>query len=316
MSSDALLQALRAAAEPTRLRILYLLSRAELTVTELTRILDQSQPRVSRHLKLMCDAELLQRTQEGSWAFFRIADSGIGARTARALLDLVNREQGEVHGDLRRLEVIKAEHVEDAAAYFRENAAKWDMIRDLYLASTEVEAALLDALGTDTGDLLDMGTGTGQLLRLLGPRIERGIGVDASREMLAVARANLGSADLSHCQVRQGDILALPVADASMDCVTIHHVLHFLDDPALAVAEAARVLRPHGRLLIVDFAPHGLETLRTEHAHRRLGFEDGEVRHWCQAAGLPFVTMTAFDAAARVGDTPLTVCLWNARSRA
>jgi len=313
LSSDALLLALRAAAEPTRLRILYLLSRTELTVTELTRVLDQSQPRVSRHLKLMCDARLLQRTQEGSWAFYRIAEEGTGGHTARALLDLVSREQGGAARDLERLKVIKAEHVEDAAAYFRENAAKWDMIRSLYLASDAVEQALLDAVGEHTGDLLDMGTGTGQVLRLLGPHVLRGIGVDASRAMLSVARANLGSADLSNCQVRQGDILALPVADASMDCVTIHHVLHFLDDPALAVAEAARTLRPDGSLLIVDFAPHELERLRVEHAHRRLGFEDAEVQQWCDAAGLPQVTLTRFDAAARVGDTPLAVCLWQAR---
>lgn len=312
MSSDALLKALRAAAEPTRLRILHLVSRTELTVTELTRILDQSQPRVSRHLKLMCDAELLHRTQEGSWAFYRITEDGTGGRTADALLELLNGEQGSATQDLERLAVIKAEHVEDAAAYFRENAAKWDMIRDLYLANEQVEATLLEALGTDTRNLLDVGTGTGQLLRLLGPRVGRGIGIDASREMLAVARANLESADLTNCQVRQGDLFALPVADASMDCVTIHHVLHFLDEPALAVAEASRTLRSGGRLLIVDFAPHDLERLRAEHAHRRLGFEDPEVRQWCEAAGATQVTVTRFDAAAHAGDEPLTVCLWNA----
>jgi ArsR family transcriptional regulator len=295
LSSDALLKALRAAAEPTRLRILHLVSRTELTVTELTRILDQSQPRVSRHLKLMCDAELLHRTQEGSWAFYRIAEGGTGGRTADALLELLNGEQGSATQDLERLEVIKAEHVEDA-----------------YLANEQVEATLLEAVGTDTRNLLDVGTGTGQLLRLLGPRVSHGTGIDASREMLAVARANLESANLTNCQVRQGDLFALPVADASMDCVTIHHVLHFLDEPALAVAEASRTLRSGGRLLIVDFAPHDLERLRAEHAHRRLGFEDPEVRQWCEAAGATQVTVTRFDEAARAGDEPLTVCLWNA----
>jgi ArsR family transcriptional regulator len=312
LSSDALLTALRAAAEPTRLRILVLLARGELTVSELTRILEQSQPRVSRHLKLMCEAGLLGRTQEGSWAFYRIADEGVGARTAAALAALVEHEEAGDARDLERLAVIRAEHVEDAAGYFRENAAKWDAIRSLYVASDAVEEALLDAVGDVARDLLDVGTGTGQILRLLGRRVSRGLGVDASREMLAVARANLESANLFHCRVRQGDIHALPVEDACMDVVTIHHVLHFLDDPAAVVREAARTLRPGGRLLVVDFAPHAVESLRTSHAHRRLGFASDEVTAWCETAGLAVAGVQRFDAAARIGAEPLTVCLWTA----
>jgi ArsR family transcriptional regulator len=312
VGSDDLLTALRAAAEPTRMRILALLSRSELTVTELTRILEQSQPRVSRHLKLMCEAGLLERSQEGSWAFYRVADDGIGGRTARALLELAAGEAAEPAVDLQRLEVIKAEHVEDAAAYFRTNAAKWDVIRGLYMANDAVEQALLDAVPDVTRSLLDVGTGTGQVLRLLGRRVSRGLGVDASREMLAVARANLESANLFHCQVRHGDLYALPVEDACMDVVTIHHVLHFLDEPGRAVREAARALRPGGLALIVDFAPHAVEVLRTDHAHRRLGFSHEEVAGWCRDAGLSTLTMQRFDDAARIGDTPLSVCLWNA----
>jgi ArsR family transcriptional regulator len=313
VSSQAVLSALRAAAEPTRLRILALLARAELTVTELTRILDQSQPRVSRHLKLMCDAGLLRRTQEGSWVFYRLADGGTGGGTARALLNLLEHEQANTERDLDRLELIKAEHVEAAASYFRENAAKWDVIRGLYLASDAVERALLDAVGDAAQDLLDVGTGTGQVLRLLGPRVSRGLGVDSSREMLAVARANLESANLFHCQVRQGDITALPVDDACMDVVTIHHVLHFLDDPAQAISEAARTLRGAARLLIVDFAPHTAEVLRSHHAHRRLGFADEEIRAWCRLAGLTQIQLQRFEGAARIGAQPLAVCLWIAQ---
>ena len=312
MSSEALLTALRAAAEPTRLRILSLLSRSELTVTELTRILDQSQPRVSRHLKLMCEAGLLHRSQEGSWAFYRIADEDSGGRTARALLGLVAAEEAEPAWDLQRLDVIKAEHVEDAAAYFRANAAKWDVIRGLYMASDDVEQAILEALPDVSRDLLDVGTGTGQVLRLLGRRVSRGLGVDSSREMLAVARANLESANLFHCQVRQGDIRTLPVEDACMDVVTIHHVLHFLDEPGQVVKEAARTLRPGGMVLLVDFAPHDVELLRADHAHRRLGFEHDEVAAWCRDAELSRLSMRRFDAAARIGETPLDVCLWTA----
>ena len=305
-----MLGALRAAAEPTRLRILTLLARAELTVTELTRILDQSQPRVSRHLKLMCDAGLLRRTQEGSWVFYRLADRGTGADTARALLDLLEPRKADGSRDLVRLELIKAEHVEQAASYFRENAAKWDVIRGLYLASDTVEQALLEAVGHSAHDLLDIGTGTGQVLRLLGPRVSRALGVDASREMLSVARANLESANLFHCQVRLGDIMALPVADGCMDVVTIHHVLHFLDEPARAINEAARTLRPGAKLLIVDFAPHAAEVLRGEHAHRRLGFGDDEIRSWCQQARLEDFQPQRFEDAARIGELPLAVCLW------
>ena len=310
MSSDALLAALRAAAEPTRLRILALMAHGELTVSELTRILEQSQPRVSRHLKLMCESGLLERAQEGSWAFYRMADEGPGARIARALAGLIEHEDAAAERDLQRLSVIRAEHVEDAASYFRENAAKWDAIRSLYVANDDVERALGAAVGDVARDLLDVGTGTGQILRLLGRRVSRGLGIDASREMLAVARANLESANLFHCRVRQGDIHALPVDDASMDVVTIHHVLHFLDDPGAVVREAARTLRPGGRLLIVDFAPHAVEALRTVHAHRRLGFADDEIAGWCRDAGLEPAPVQRFDAAAHIGGEPLTVCLW------
>jgi len=310
MSSDALLAALRAAAEPTRLRILALMAHGELTVSELTRILEQSQPRVSRHLKLMCEAGLLARTQEGSWAFYRMTDDGSGARIARALAGLIEREDAGTERDLQRLALIRAEHVEDAAAYFRENAAKWDAIRSLYVANDDVERALGAAVGDVARDLLDVGTGTGQVLRLLGRRVSRGLGIDASREMLAVARANLESANLFHCRVRAGDIHALPVDDASMDVATIHHVLHFLDDPGAVVREAARTLRPGGRLLIVDFAPHTVELLRVQHAHRRLGFADDEVADWCRDAGLAPAPVQRFEDAARIGSEPLTVCLW------
>lgn len=312
MSTEALLAALRGASEATRLRILALVSRTELTVSELTRILDQSQPRVSRHLKLMCEAGLLQRSQEGSWAFYRVAEHGTGSHTARALIGLLDREHADSARDLQRLTLVKAEHVEQAASYFRENAAKWDAIRGLYMANERVERAMLAAMGDDVRDHLDVGTGTGQVIRLLGERVQRALGVDASREMLAVARANLESANLAHCQVRQGDLMALSINDGAMDLVTIHHVLHYLADPAGAVKEAARTLRGGGVALIVDFAPHGIESLRDQHAHRRLGFDDAEVRGWCHAAGLEEVQLHRFDNAARLGDQPLSVCLWRA----
>ncbi|MFQ5935704.1 MAG: ArsR/SmtB family transcription factor [Acidiferrobacterales bacterium] len=308
---EALLNGLRAAGEHTRLRLLAILARAELTVSELTRILAQSQPRVSRHLKLLCDGGLLERSQEGAWVFYRLADNGTGAQLARALLDLLPANDAQLTHDLQRLETIKAEHSAAAAKYFRENAARWDSIRSLYVAETDVEHAMLAALGDNPIDeLLDLGTGTGRILQVFANRIRRGIGIDRSREMLAIARANLEGANLHHCQVRHGDIYNMSVPDGSIDAVTIHHVLHFLDEPAAAVTAAARTLKPGGRLLIVDFAPHQLEFLRAEYAHRRLGFTDDEVVKWCLGAGLMDVHVQHLSAAGRSGTDTLTVSLW------
>jgi ArsR family transcriptional regulator len=313
---DAILAGLRAAAEPTRLRLLALLARGELTVSEMTHILGQSQPRVSRHLKLMCEAGLLDRFPEGAWAFYRLADDGRGADLARAILALLPEDDGRLADDSQRLAAVRAERAERAGAYFRDNAARWDEIRSLHVDEAEVEKALSAAiLDSHPRMLVDMGTGTGHVLELLGPHVERAIGVDRSREMLAIARANLERGgrtgrNLDHCMVRQGDITQLPVPAGEADAVTIHQVLHYSDEPASAVAEAARVLRPGGVLAIVDFAPHQLEALRDQHAHRRLGFADAEVADWLTAAGLIPTTTR------HLSGKPLTVVLWCARKPA
>jgi ubiquinone/menaquinone biosynthesis C-methylase UbiE len=310
---DVLLNGLRAAGEHTRLRLLAVLERAELTVSELTRILGQSQPRVSRHLKLLCEAGLLDRFQEGAWVFYRLADRGSGAQLARTLLTLLPQDDLQLARDLQRLESIKQERAAAAAKYFRENAERWDAIRSLYVAESDVEKAMLKAAGeVPIESLLDLGTGTGRVLQVFSDRIQYGLGIDLSREMLAVARANLERANIRHCQVRLGDIYNLSVPAASMDVVTIHQVLHFLADPAAAVAEAARTLSPGGHMLIVDFAPHKLEFLRTRYAHRRLGFADQEVISWCRSAGLVDVTIRHLTATGRTGIDRLTVSLWSA----
>jgi ubiquinone/menaquinone biosynthesis C-methylase UbiE/DNA-binding MarR family transcriptional regulator len=307
---EPLLTALRAAGEHTRLRLLALLRRAELTVSELTRILGQSQPRVSRHLKLLCDAGLLERSPEGAWVFYRLADHGLGAQLARTLLELVPANDAQLGRDLQRLDTIIKDHAAAAAEYFRRNATDWDSIRSLYVPEAKVEQAMLEALNDKPiEELLDLGTGTGRILQVFASHIKRGLGIDSSREMLAVARANLEALGLRHCQVRHGDIYNLPIADASVDAVTIHQVLHFLDNPAAAVLEAARTLKPGGRLLIVDFARHQLEFLRTEFAHRRLGFTDDEVMSWCRAAGLVDPNVRHLSASAKSADK-LTVSLW------
>ena len=314
---EALLNALRAAGEPTRLRLLALLARQELSVSELTWILGQSQPRVSRHLRLLSEARLVDRIQEGAWAFYRLADRGPAQAVLEALVNLLPDDDADLLRDLDRLETVKRNRAEAAAAYFRDIAASWDRIRGLYVADTEVERAMLAAAGEGPiGTLLDLGTGTGRVLQVFAERTERGLGIDSSREMLSVARANLAKQNLTHCQVRQGDIYNLPLPPGSVDVVTIHHVLHFLDDPAGAIAKAAEVLRPRGRLLIVDFAPHSVEMLRTDYAHRRLGFDDAEVAAWCRAAGLEDVRVEHLTGTGANSDETLTVSLWTSVQRA
>jgi len=302
---ETLLAGLRAAAEPTRLRLLALCGHGEVTVSELVQILGQSQPRVSRHLKLLCDAGLLDRHREGTWAFYRVAATGLGAELARTLIDAIPHDDATLTRDLARLDAVKRSRAEAAADYFRVNAARWSEIRSLHVPEEDVERALLDLVeGSEISDLLDIGTGTGRILQLLGAKVARGTGVDMSREMLAVARSALEDAGLANCQIRLGDMYNLPFDDGVMDAVTLHQVLHFADNPADVLAEGARVLEPGGRLIAIDFAPHGLEALRDEHAHRRLGFSDEEVAGWYAAAGLEV------EAPIRLQGDPLTVVLW------
>ncbi|HTV88791.1 MAG TPA: metalloregulator ArsR/SmtB family transcription factor [Stellaceae bacterium] len=307
-SLDELLAVLRAVAEPSRLRLLVLCAGGELTVSELAQILAQSQPRVSRHLKLLCEAGLLDRFREGSWVFYRLSAGSAAAALSRHLVAACDESDETIALDLQRLAAIKRQRAESAAAYFGNNAARWHRIRSLYVDEREVEAALVEIVaGAAPRDLLDIGTGTGRMLEILAPHVGNALGIDQSREMLAVARVNLERAGLANSMVRLGDMYQLPLADASFNAVVIHQVLHYADRPAEAIAEAARVLRPDGVLLIVDFAPHGLEFLRDEQAHRRLGFADADVAQWCLAAGL----IPA--APRRLPGDPLTVVIWAAQ---
>jgi ubiquinone/menaquinone biosynthesis C-methylase UbiE len=279
--------ALRAAGEATRLRILALLAEAELTVSDLTEILRQSQPRISRHLKLLTEAGLVQRFREGSWAFFRLADHSGAGDVAHAVIGRLDPADPAIARDRERLAEVRAARAIAAQAYFSAHAAEWDRLRRLHVADAAVEAAIRTALAArPIRALLDLGTGTGRMLELFGSDLERGLGIDLSLDMLQLARARLERAGLRHCSVRQGDIYDLPVARDSFDVVLIHQVLHYLDDGGRAIREAARVLRPQGRLLVIDFAPHDLEFLRDEHAHRRLGFPAETVTQWLSAAGL------------------------------
>ncbi|WP_246737450.1 metalloregulator ArsR/SmtB family transcription factor [Nordella sp. HKS 07] len=314
---DELLAGMRAIAETTRLRLLFVLSHGEFNVSELTQILGQSQPRVSRHLKLMTEAGLLSRYKEGSWVLFRLSDEPPGAALARAIVDLLPGTDPVLISDIARLQEIRRQRAEAAASYFRTNAANWERLRSLHVSESDVEAAMLDIAGMGAlGSFLDLGTGTGRILSLFADRAAQAIGIDQSREMLGVARANLEAASLRQAQVRQGDIYALPFPNAAADFVTIHQVLHYLDDPGRALTEAARVLKPGGRLLIVDFAPHDLEHLRDQHAHRRLGIASDVMASWLRRADLQLVRERTLAPPKGNGSAGLTVSLWLAERRA
>lgn len=305
---DALLAGLRAAGEPTRLRLLALCAHGELSVTELTQILAQSQPRVSRHLKLLVEAGLLTRFREGSLVFYRISEIGESAHLARTLVDLLPGEDTELNRDLVRLDKIREKRAEVAENYFLENAGQWGKIRALHVPEAEVESRLLDLVGPErVGNYLDIGTGTGRMLELFAKQIDRGVGIDLNSEMLAIARTQLERDDCRHIQVRKGDMYNMPIDDQSMDLATLHLVLHYSLEPGLVISEAARIIAPGGRLIIVDFGPHQEELLRTEHKHQRLGFSDKEVEQAMQQAGLQCGPTLSL-----VGD-PLTVKLWQGR---
>lgn len=310
---DDLTSALKAAGEETRLRMLALLAEAELTVSDLTEILRQSQPRISRHLRLLGEARLVERYREGAWAFFRLAEQGEAAEVARALVARLDTADPIVARDRERLAEVRAARAAAAQDYFTKHAAEWDRIRRLHVADAAVEQAVAAALADQPfRSLLDLGTGTGRMLELLGPSIERGLGIDLSHEMLALARARLDRAGLKHCSVRQGDIYDLNLSRDSFDVVIVHQVLHYLDDGGRAIREAARTLRPQGRLMVIDFAPHDLEFLREEHAHRRLGFAPETVAQWMEQAGLDVVSHKTLPPEAG-SDGRIAVTLWLAR---
>lgn len=281
------LAALEAAGEETRLRLLALLAEAELTVSELVAILGQSQPRVSRHLRLLVEAGLVERHREGAWAFFRLAERSAVARLARATLERLDPADAALAADRARLAETRAARAQAAERYFAAHAADWDRLRSLHVPDDRVEAALAQMIGpARIGAMLDLGAGAGRMLHLFAGQASRAVGVDQSPAMLALARAAMERAGLRHVQLRQGDLYALPVEGGSFDLVVLHQVLHFLHEPARALREALRALAPGGRLVVVDLSPHENESLREEHAHRRLGFARDEIMDAMAAAGL------------------------------
>jgi len=304
-----LIATLKAASEPTRLRMLALLAEGELSVKDITDILGQSQPRVSRHLKLMADAGLAERHAEGAWAYYRLNDKKSSEALARAMLARLDRNDPVVANDRNKLMTIRAAHAARAAAYFATIAEDWDAIRNLHVPEAEIEAAILEiAKRRRLERVIDLGTGTGRMLELLAPLYQQGLGVDSSREMIAVARAKLSASDVGHAQIRQADIADPIEAGEGADLVLIHQVLHYIEEPGAVLKNAARTLRPGGWVLVVDFAPHNHDALRTEHAHRRLGLSAAQMTDWAEDAGLAVIEKREF-ANEKTPDG-LTVCLF------
>lgn len=303
---DSLAQ-LRAAAEPTRLRLLRLLCRGELTVTEATSILGQAQPGVSRHLKLLCEAGLASRHQDGAWVFY-------GSSLTPPLSELVRGLRGEaIDDDARRLDAVREERSARAEAYFAANAEEWDALRRLYLPDEAMEAAMLTMAGARGGrirHLVDLGTGTGRMLVLFKDLYERATGYDTSSEMLGVARARLDAAGASEASLRRGDLTSLPDGAGPADLVVLHQVLHYLPEPSHALRVARGLLSRGGRLLVADFAPHDREELRERHAHRRLGFSTADIGRHGRAAGLEITDEASFPPTAPDG---LAANVWQLR---
>lgn len=299
---------LKAAGEGTRLRLLALLADGDHSVKDLTEILKQSQPRVSRHLKLLADAGLIERNAEGAWAYYGLAQQGDGAELAQWLIARVDQADAERRRDAERQQAVRSAQQAQATEYFAEVAGSWNLLKTLHVPESAVEAAVVEALDGRVVDLLiDLGTGTGRMLDVLAPSYKRGIGLDSSREMLAVARARLASAGITHAQVRLGDIGDIDATVGPADVVVIHQVLHYFDDPGRMLMQARRLLKPGGQMIIVDFAPHELEFLRSEHAHRRLGLSQSQMSGWAAAAGLVVEAVREFPSDTENG---LTVCLW------
>ena len=306
MTRDLKLAALfQALADPTRLRILALLQIMELSVGDLAQVLAQSQPRVSRHVRILSDSGLIGRRKEGSWVYLQLSDP----ERIEGLFELSRGIDPEAEqlfvADAARLDSVRADRAEAARRYFEAHAATWDSIRSLHIADCEIERAIASLLDDRSlGTLLDIGTGTGRMLELFAPQARSAIGIDRSSEMLRLARVKLEEAGISGASLRQGDMYALPLGDRSVDSIILHQVLHYAQQPGAAIAEAARVLNPDGRLLVIDFAQHERAELKEQDAHLRLGFADDAMRGWFASAGLEL------DRIERLGGGELTVILW------
>lgn len=309
---EHIIDAMKAAGEPTRLRILALLRRGDLAVGELVQILEQSQPRLSHHLKTLTTAGLVERLPEGAWVFYRARSKGWAGRLLQAMFDEIDTERAPFLADRDALQNVRQTRAHSAESYFSAIAETWDQLRALHYPEADIEQAILAHVDGQKFDrIVDLGTGTGRMLTLLAPLAKEAEGLDMSHHMLTVARANLNRAEVRNARVRQGDVTDTPFETNSADLVVVHQVLHYLENPENVLNEAARILRPGGRLLLIDFAPHDLEFLRETQGHRRLGIRHEDVSEWSEIAGLALQAPLVLDPPASL-DQGLSVLIWNA----
>ena len=312
---DHILNIFRALADPTRLRIMLLLQKMELAVGELAQILDQSQPRISRHIRILDEAGLAERRKEGSWVFLKPGPASELNILGRIFRSAKVAQSEQAQHDQAQLSLVRKARAEMAERYFAAHAEEWDAIRSLHLPEAEVERAMLALLrDAPLGRMVDIGTGTGRMVELFGAAAQSIIAIDNSPEMLRLARAKLlesetanGSNLIQKTELKQGDFNNLPLENGAADSVILHQVLHYAQHPEAVLAEVSRVLNSEGIVLIADFAAHDREDLRTEHAHARLGFSDDSMKHWLAASNLDLVQSRTLDGG------ELTVKIWVAR---
>ncbi|WP_084395801.1 ArsR/SmtB family transcription factor [Henriciella aquimarina] len=313
---ETIVDALRAAGEPTRLRILALLRHGDLAVGELVTVLGQSQPRLSHHLKALTSAGLTERLPEGAWVFYRLPTSGWARALLNSIFEQIDQTKGDFPADLDRLEAVRQSRQVSAEAYFSSVAPEWDRIRAMHYPEDLIEAAILKLAGPGPFHrVVDFGTGTGRMLALLGARAQESEGLDLSHQMLTLARSNLAEAGLTHSRVRQGDVTATPFPSSSADIVIVHQVLHYLEEPERVLSEASRVLMPGGQLIVVDFAQHDHEFMREEFGHHRLGIRNDNMRNWAEHAGLVLEEPLRFDPPKDL-EAGIAVLIWSGRKPA
>ena len=297
VAEHPILDSLSALSDPTRCRMLRLLDGNELTVSELCGVLQLPQSTVSRQLKTLADADWVASRRDGTSRYYALSLDGADGPRAR-LWQLTSGQLASrpgVQQDARRLSRVLARRSEASQQFFATSAGQWDKLRDELFGGTFAAEALLSLLSPDW-IVADLGCGTGALLPTLAPQVGRVIGVDASDEMLSTARRRV--AGLDNVELRRGSLEALPLDAASIDVATLMLVLHHVPSPADALADAARVLKPGGRVLVTDMTPHDREEYRLRMGHVWLGFSEDHMRRLLAQAGFDKVRIHTLPPAA------------------
>ncbi len=320
LSLASLVEISKALGDEARLRILALIRNAEMSVKDICDILGQSQPRVSRHIKILADADLIKRTKEGAWLYCKLNRSGAIGYFITSYLDNVDDQDAVFASDLRRFETIVSQRIADADRFFEENAQEWDRIRELQIPDTLLDQEIQDHIGKEQiENLLDVGTGTGQMLEILHGRYQKATGIDMSSAMLRVARGRLAKLQTSNVSFQQLDILSIGKDLGQFDCVICHHVLHFIPNASEAIARMAECVKANGRLIIIDYLPHSIDFLAQDYHHMWNGFPPEEMAKWFSQNSLSLQHMQSYQAdlkSKKKQSDSLIVGLWVAQKSA